>query len=102
MVGGNFNRIVALLQLLSVGGALAHSGGMPRLMGRNGYLELRDLSPFPHKLAKRVPTPDGTCGGANGYTCSTTVNKCCSQYGTCQNLAEHCIFSDHREFRLVW
>lgn len=91
MVGGNFHRIAALLQLLSIGGAFAHPGGMPRLMGRNGFVELRDLTSY-DKLVKRVVSPDGTCGGTNGYTCSTTTEKCCSQYGICQNLAGYLCF----------
>jgi len=28
-----------------------------------------------------VVTPDGTCGGTNGYTCKTSASKCCSQFG---------------------
>lgn len=73
-----YSSAVALLQLLSVGRALAHPGGVPRLMGRNGYVDLADL---PNRLVKRVVSPDGTCGGTKGYTCATNVNKCCSQYG---------------------
>lgn len=90
----SFNGGVALLQLLSVGGALAHPGGMPRLMGRNGYVELRDLAALPDTLVKRVVTPDETCGGANAYTCGTTTNKCCSQNGMYQKLARHSVFSN--------
>lgn len=72
---------LALLQLLSVGGTLAHPGGMPRLQTRGGYVNIDDLMPLKDRLVKRVTSPDGTCGAANGYTCGTDVNKCCSQYG---------------------
>lgn len=73
---------VALLQLLSVSGTLAHpGGGLPRLSTRGGYVNIDDLMPLKDRLVKRITTPDGTCGAANGYTCGTDVNKCCSQYG---------------------
>lgn len=72
---------LALLQLLSVAGTLAHPGGMPRLQTRNGFVNIDDLASIKHKLLKRATTPDGTCGGANGYTCATDLYKCCSQYG---------------------
>lgn len=93
MVGGNLSRIATLLQLLSVSGVFAHPGGGPRLMGRNGFVELRDLTPFPNKLAKRAVSPDESCGGTNGYVCGTVTNKCCSQYGTYQNFTECGVFS---------
>lgn len=35
-------------------------------------------------------TPDGTCGGSNGYSCPSGSYKCCSQYGWCGDSAEHC------------
>ncbi|KND95300.1 hypothetical protein TOPH_00685 [Tolypocladium ophioglossoides CBS 100239] len=35
-------------------------------------------------------TPDGTCGGANGYTCDVVFGNCCSKNGTCGALVEHC------------
>lgn len=75
---------IALLQLLSVAGTLAHPGGLPRLQTRNGFIDIDDLASLKPKLSKRVPTPDGTCGPANGYTCGTDVNKCCSQYSQLQ------------------
>lgn len=71
---------VALLQLLAVGGSLAHSGG-PRLMNRGGFVNIDDLMPLKDRLVKRVVTPDGSCGVTNGYSCGTDINKCCSQYG---------------------
>lgn len=40
----------------------------------------------PTSLVKR--TPDGTCGGANGYICET--GTCCSQYGWCGVTTDHC------------
>ncbi|KAK6082955.1 polysaccharide deacetylase [Seiridium cupressi] len=35
-----------------------------------------------------TPSPDDTCGGSNGYTC--TDNLCCSQYGWCGDTSEYC------------
>lgn len=70
----------ALLQLLSVTGTLAHPGGMPRLQTRNGFVNIDDLVSMKDRLVKRATTPDGSCGPAHGYTCTTDVNKCCSQY----------------------
>jgi hypothetical protein len=49
-------------------------------MGRNGFVDVRNLEPL--GLVKREVSPDGSCGGTKGYTCPTTANKCCSQYGT--------------------
>ncbi|RPA82141.1 glycoside hydrolase/deacetylase [Ascobolus immersus RN42] len=42
----------------------------------------------PTGLVKRVVSPDGTCGPANGYTCET--GECCSQYGWCGVTTDHC------------
>lgn len=72
---------LALLQLLSVTGTLAHPGGLPQLQTRNGFVDINDLMPLKDRLVRRAPSPDGTCGGTNKYTCQTDVNKCCSQYG---------------------
>lgn len=33
------------------------------------------------------PSPDGTCGGTNGYNCGS---MCCSQYGWCGTSSEYC------------
>ena len=52
-------------------------GSLPRLYGRSGPVDLDSLP----SLVKRVVSPDGTCGGANGYTCGGAVGNCCSQYG---------------------
>ncbi|KAI5797885.1 hypothetical protein DFH27DRAFT_483360 [Peziza echinospora] len=38
----------------------------------------------------RAVSPDGTCGGTAGFTCSTTSYKCCSQYGWCGDTVDHC------------
>ncbi|KAF2272019.1 FAD-binding domain-containing protein [Westerdykella ornata] len=36
-------------------------------------------------------SPDGTCGGANGYTClNSAFGNCCSQYGWCGSTTGHC------------
>ncbi|KAI1843754.1 hypothetical protein JX265_001048 [Neoarthrinium moseri] len=34
------------------------------------------------------PSPDDTCGGANGYSCIN--NQCCSQWGWCGTTSEYC------------
>ncbi|KAL7274592.1 hypothetical protein RUND412_002491 [Rhizina undulata] len=61
-------------------------------MGRNGFIDIRDLPPV-NELVKRVESPDGTCGGTDAYTCGTTVNKCCSQYGWCGDTDDYCLTS---------
>lgn len=43
----------------------------------------------PFDLFKRAISPDGTCGGAKGYTCPGSA-KCCSQWGWCGSTAEYC------------
>lgn len=89
---------LALLQLLSAASVtFAHPGGVPRLMGRNGYIDIRDLPDLTGRdtLVKRVVSPDGTCGGTKGYTCGTSVNKCCSQYGYCGDTDLHCQSSEN-------
>lgn len=35
-------------------------------------------------------TPDGTCGGENGYTCDVLFGNCCSADGVCGGEDEHC------------
>ncbi|MAD87361.1 MAG: hypothetical protein CL912_30755 [Deltaproteobacteria bacterium] len=35
-------------------------------------------------------TPDGTCGGYNGYTCSTAFGTCCSKDGLCTSDEYQC------------
>ncbi|KAA8908143.1 hypothetical protein FN846DRAFT_685514 [Sphaerosporella brunnea] len=45
---------------------------------------------IPKMLLKRVVSPDGTCGGSNGYTCPAGTTKCCSQWGWCGDTAEFC------------
>jgi hypothetical protein len=35
-------------------------------------------------------TPDGTCGGVNGYTCSIIYGKCCNKDGVCGSLPTDC------------
>ncbi|KAF2182165.1 carbohydrate esterase family 4 protein [Zopfia rhizophila CBS 207.26] len=36
-------------------------------------------------------SPDGTCGGTNGYTCiGFELGSCCSQYGWCGSTSDHC------------
>lgn len=41
-------------------------------------------------LLKRVETSDGTCGGSAGYTCPTSTQRCCSQWGWCGDGDEYC------------
>jgi hypothetical protein len=41
-------------------------------------------------LLKRAVSPDGTCGGSAGYTCSASSYRCCSQWGWCGDDEEHC------------
>ncbi|KDN70651.1 putative agglutinin isolectin 1 [Colletotrichum sublineola] len=37
-------------------------------------------------------TPDGTCGGADAYTCKGgAFGKCCSQYGFCGDSDQYCL-----------
>ncbi|OLN88290.1 Lectin-B [Colletotrichum chlorophyti] len=37
-------------------------------------------------------SPDGTCGGTTGYTCTgSTHGNCCSRWGYCGNTDEHCL-----------
>ncbi|KAG0641310.1 hypothetical protein HOY80DRAFT_745165 [Tuber brumale] len=76
--------------LATTAGVLAHPGG-PRIAGRRGFLNLEDLQP----LVKRAPSPDGSCGGPNAYTCGETVNRCCSQYGYCGDTDLHCQTSEN-------
>ncbi|PVH78196.1 carbohydrate-binding module family 18 protein [Cadophora sp. DSE1049] len=39
-----------------------------------------------------LPSPDGTCGGQNAYTCTgTSYGPCCSSYNFCGNLTSHCL-----------
>ncbi|KAJ0382193.1 hypothetical protein COL922a_013062 [Colletotrichum nupharicola] len=35
-------------------------------------------------------TPDGTCGGENGYTCNVVYGTCCNKDGICGVLASDC------------
>ncbi|XWX00255.1 hypothetical protein V2A60_008275 [Cordyceps javanica] len=35
-------------------------------------------------------TPDGTCGGLQGYTCGVFSGNCCNKYGKCGSLPEDC------------
>lgn len=72
---------------LGAAAALAHAhpgshAGIPKLMGRDGPIDIQSLADR-SMLAKRVVSPDETCGGTNAYTCGTS--KCCSQYGACTN-----------------
>ncbi|KAL9944436.1 hypothetical protein ACHAQF_008412 [Verticillium nonalfalfae] len=50
--------------------------------------------------SKPAPTggvsPDGSCGGTNGYTCTT--GNCCSQYGFCGATTGHCGTGCQRAF----
>ncbi|CBX96933.1 hypothetical protein LEMA_P100640.1 [Plenodomus lingam JN3] len=49
-----------------------------------------DASPAP-LLAKRAVSTDGSCGGANQFTCQgSSFGNCCSQYGWCGSSAAHC------------
>src|ERR1700750_1487619 len=61
------------------------------------YLSLLSCS----VLAKAIPqpqagvvggvTPDGTCGGANGYICSNSLyGQCCGPYGYCGSDLSDC------------
>ncbi|KAH3917922.1 hypothetical protein HBI56_178700 [Parastagonospora nodorum] len=44
----------------------------------------------PTTPALKVST-DGTCSGANGFTCQkSTFGNCCSQYGWCGKTTDHC------------
>ena len=43
----------------------------------------------PHQAAKRVVSPDASCGPANGYTCPNYA-PCCSQWGWCGSTAAYC------------
>ncbi|KKF94643.1 Endochitinase 1 [Ceratocystis platani] len=40
------------------------------------------------KTAELTPSPNGSCGGKTGFTC--TGNNCCSQWGWCGNTADFC------------
>ncbi|KAI5814797.1 hypothetical protein BZA77DRAFT_338935 [Pyronema omphalodes] len=46
--------------------------------------------PLASTLNKRAQSPDGTCGGSAGFTCSATSAKCCSKWGWCGDSSEHC------------
>ncbi|KAK2038565.1 hypothetical protein LZ31DRAFT_635333 [Colletotrichum somersetense] len=35
-------------------------------------------------------TPDGTCGGANGYTCNVAFGYCCNKDGVCGSDVSDC------------
>ncbi|KAI0129618.1 hypothetical protein BJ170DRAFT_282431 [Xylariales sp. AK1849] len=45
-------------------------------------------TPPPPPPTTGTPSPDGTCGGSNGYSCIN--NACCSQYGWCDTGDAYC------------
>ncbi|MBE3044524.1 hypothetical protein IMZ48_18545 [Candidatus Bathyarchaeota archaeon] len=47
-------------------------------------------------------TPDGTCGGANGYTCPSESYRCCSKWGYCGDSDEHCGSGCSPDFGICW
>ncbi|KAI5794851.1 hypothetical protein FPQ18DRAFT_377441 [Pyronema domesticum] len=51
---------------------------------------LPTFPPLASNLNKRGQSPDGTCGGPAGFTCSLESNKCCSKWGWCGDSSEHC------------
>ncbi|KAH8678479.1 hypothetical protein BX600DRAFT_149627 [Xylariales sp. PMI_506] len=62
-------------------------------------VSLLALLPYVHVLAspstpRRSPnvlSPDGHCGGINGYTClGSPAGNCCSPCGSCGNAEKHC------------
>ena len=78
-------KFLALLVLPSRG--LAAIAKIPEIPSR-------DLS---SSLAPRAISPDGSCGGAVGYTCPT--GNCCSQFGYWYEIACHvAICSIHSSF----
>ncbi|KAF2690172.1 carbohydrate-binding module family 18 protein [Lentithecium fluviatile CBS 122367] len=57
---------------------------------QRGFGTCSSASPI-SSSARPTPTkisPDGTCGGANGYSC--TPGNCCSQHGWCGVTSDHC------------
>ncbi|KAI5799929.1 carbohydrate esterase family 4 protein [Geopyxis carbonaria] len=85
-------NVAALSLLLSASTTVAHSQtpGVPRLMGRFGSVNVRELPDVNH-LQKRDST-DGTCGPTSGLSCNATAGTymCCSQYGYCGDTTGHC------------
>lgn len=51
---------------------------------------LVSAAPNPRPLGRRAVSPDGGCGGSQGYSCPTTGDTCCSQWGYCGNSVNHC------------
>ncbi|KAL1887992.1 hypothetical protein Cpir12675_006343, partial [Ceratocystis pirilliformis] len=47
--------------------------------------EKEDKAP---KIAELAPSPDGSCGGETGFTC--TGSNCCSKWGWCGSTPEFC------------
>ncbi|TGZ78918.1 glycoside hydrolase/deacetylase [Ascodesmis nigricans] len=45
-------------------------------------------STVPSPSTSAIISPDGTCGGVNGYTCES--GQCCSEYGWCGTESTHC------------
>lgn len=48
-----------------------------------GNCARRDTKPPPPPEWMRGNTPDGTCGGENGYICNVVYGWCCNKDGMC-------------------
>ncbi|KAH6623892.1 hypothetical protein F5144DRAFT_374761 [Chaetomium tenue] len=55
----------------------------------SGKCTILDTEPTPPDGMKRN-TPDGTCGGENGYICKAPWGTCCNQNGICGIRARDC------------
>ncbi len=67
------NFFILTFVLFAVNLGYAHRS-VPHLFNHHGAIHLEDLT-------KRTVMPDNICGGANGYSCPTASQKCCSEYG---------------------
>jgi peptidoglycan/xylan/chitin deacetylase (PgdA/CDA1 family) len=88
------NRMIEIirqrgLQAVTVGECLGDPAA-------NWYRTSRTGTPPPDPPPGGNPSPDGTCGGANAYTCPT--GQCCSQWGWCGTTAEYCGAGCQRPF----
>ncbi len=55
----------------------------------SGNCTITDTEPTPPDWMNGN-TPDGTCGGENGYTCNVVYGTCCNKDGICGVLASDC------------